>query len=98
MSAADPQPDASGGVRGLPAPLTALGGVALAVVVGVTLGARPASFVLAGVLAAAAVVRGLSSGQGPAGVAVRGRMFDVAFLAVLAAGITVLAATTAGRV
>lgn len=79
--------------RGLRAPLAALGGVGGAVVVAIVVGARPAAFVLAGVLAAAAATRGLARGDGPAGVAVRSRAFDVAVLMVLAVGIAVLAAT-----
>ena len=96
-----PEPSDEAGpraARGLRAPLLALAGVALCLVLGVVVGARAASFALAVVLAAAAAVRGLAPGDGPPGVAVRRRGFDVAVLGVLAGGISLLAATTAGDV
>lgn len=94
----EPSVDVGPGARGLRAPLLALAGVALCVVLGVVAGARAASFALAGVLTAAAVVRGLAPGDGPPGVAVRSRAFDVALLGVFAGGIALLTATTAGDV
>lgn len=95
MTGADAEPEAapvppSG--HGLRAPLVAMGGVALAVVVGCAWGARPASFLLVGTLAAAAAVRALAPGVGR-GLAVRSRIFDIATFTVLAAGIAILAAT-----
>lgn len=81
------------GARGLRAPLLPLTGVGVALIVGVLVGAKPASLVLSGILAGAAAVRGLAPGTGPVGVAVRTRLFDVAVLLALSAGIAVLAFT-----
>lgn len=88
-------PAAVHGARGLRAPLIALAGVGAALIVGVSVGAKPASLILSGIMAAAAAVRGLTPGVGPAGVAVRTKPFDVAVLLALGAGIAVLALTAA---
>lgn len=88
-------PAAAHGARGLRAPLLALAGVGVVLIVGVSVGAKPASLILSGIMVAAAAVRGLAPGSGPAGVAVRTKPFDVAVLLALGAGIAVLALTAA---
>ena len=67
-------------------------GLVVAVAVGLVTGARTGSFVLAGVLAVAAVVRGVRPEPGSPALAVRRRWLDVTVLGALAVALAVLAA------
>ena len=76
-------------------PFATLGAVAACAVIALVVGSRPASLLLAAVLATAATVRAVARDPGP-GMTIRSRGFDVAFLAGLALVIAAFAATTTG--
>jgi hypothetical protein len=67
-------------------------GIAAAVVVGLLMGARAGAYVLAAVLAVAAVVRGMRAEPAPEAIGVRQRWLDVLLLGALAVALVVLAA------
>jgi len=67
-------------------------GIAAAVVVGLLMGARAGAYVLAAVLAVAAVVRGMRTEPAPEAIGVRQRWLDVLLLGALAVALVVLAA------
>ncbi|MBK5250163.1 MAG: DUF3017 domain-containing protein [Actinomycetales bacterium] len=71
----------------------ALAGVAAALVVAFTWGARPASVLLAVELLVLAFVRAVAPPPGPYGISARSRGFDVAFLFLGGAAMVVLALT-----
>lgn len=73
----------------------ALAGIAVTVVLALTVGVRFAAFFFAAELAALAVLRAVRPAPGPYGISARSRTFDVSWLALLAAGIGLLAAFTA---
>ena len=68
----------------------------LASVAALTVGARAASAVLAGVLATAATIRALDPSGGPEGGAIRSRTFDVVLMLTFAVAIAVLGLTSSG--
>jgi hypothetical protein len=92
--------EASAGVgRAAPSPvpaiLLALTGIALAVVLGLTIGARAGSLAIAATLGVAGAWRATSP-TGPAGLAIRSRGFDVFLCWGAATALSVLALTAPG--
>ncbi|WP_402461579.1 DUF3017 domain-containing protein [Isoptericola aurantiacus] len=79
----------------VPAILVAIGGIALAVGIGLTLGARWGSLTIAATLAVAGTWRAVST-SGPAGFAIRSRGFDVFLCWAAATVVAVLAVTAPG--
>ncbi len=71
-------------------------GLVATVVVGLVTDARVGSFVLAGVLAVAAVVRAAVPDPGPVALVVRRRWLDVTLLVALAVAVAILAAIVPG--
>lgn len=84
-----------GWAAGYRMPLVTLAAVAVTAVLALVAGARAGALALAAVLAAASAVRALVKAPGP-GIAIRTRVFDVAFLGGLALVIGVFAATSSG--
>ncbi|WP_277208765.1 DUF3017 domain-containing protein [Isoptericola croceus] len=79
----------------VPAILVVLTGILVAVVLGMTVGARLGSLAIAGTLAVAGAWRAVAS-AGPVGLAIRSRGFDVFLCWSVASVIGVLALTAPG--
>ncbi|WP_418277746.1 DUF3017 domain-containing protein [Isoptericola jiangsuensis] len=79
----------------VPAILVSLTGILVAVVLGLTVGAREGSFAIAATLGVAGAWRATSP-SGPAGLAIRSRGFDVFLCWGAATAVSVLALTAPG--